>query len=122
MLGGTLGVAARMWVSSALSAVFGLAFPVGTLVVNVMGCFIIGLFTGLTGTGGAWHLSLRMQQAVTVGILGGYTTFSSFSLQTINLMSDRHYWYASINVLLSVVLCLVSCWIGLKMAAAINSR
>jgi CrcB protein len=122
MLGGTFGVAARMWLSSAFVRVFGLAFPVGTVVVNVLGCFIIGLFTGLTGTGGAWHLSVRMQQAVVIGVLGGFTTFSAFSLQTVNLLSSGHFLHAALNVVLSVALCLLACWLGLFLAGVINAR
>jgi CrcB protein len=116
MLGGTFGVAARMWMSSALSALFGEGFPIGTLTVNVLGCFIIGLFSGMTGPAGSWVLSLKTREAVTVGILGGFTTFSSFSIQTINLLSGRQYAYAMLNVFLSVALCLVACWLGLKLA------
>jgi fluoride exporter len=122
MLGGTFGVAARMGMSSILDAVFGLAFPIGTLAVNVLGCFVIGLFTGLTGTGGAWHVPLRVQQAVDIGVLGGYTTFSSFSLQTLNLIGEGHFWYASLNVLLSVALCLAACWTGQLLAGVVNAR
>jgi fluoride exporter len=122
MLGGTFGVAGRMWMSSALAARFGESFPVGTLTVNVLGCFIIGLFTGLTGPDGVWLVSPKVRQAVTVGVLGGYTTFSSFSLQTISLLSDRQYWYGSLNVLLSVLLCLLACWFGLKLALVFNLR
>lgn len=122
MLGGTFGVAARMWMSSVLAAKFGETFPVGTLAVNVLGCFVIGLFTGLTGPDGVWLVSPKVRQAVTVGVLGGYTTFSSFSLQTINLLTDRQYWYASLNVLLSVLFCLLACWFGLKLALVFNLR
>ncbi len=122
MLGGMFGVAARMWMSSALGATFGLAFPIGTLVVNVLGCFVIGLFTGLTGHGGVWHVSPNMQQAVTIGVLGGYTTFSSFSLQTIDLLSGGHFLQATLNVVLSVVLCLLACWFGLILAGFVNAR
>jgi fluoride exporter len=122
MLGGTFGVAARMGMSSALGAIFGLAFPIGTLVVNVLGCFIIGLFTGLTGHGGAWQVSPHLQQAVTIGVLGGFTTFSAFSLQTINLMSAGQFLYATLNVVLSVVLCLLACWLGLLLAGCVNAR
>ncbi|MCE9520599.1 MAG: fluoride efflux transporter CrcB [Verrucomicrobia bacterium] len=122
MLGGTVGVAARMWMSSALGAIFGLAFPIGTLVVNVLGCFLIGVFTGLTGHGGVWQVTPHMQQAITIGALGGYTTFSSFSLQTINLLSTGHFLYATLNVVLSVILCLLACWLGLILAGFANAR
>jgi CrcB protein len=122
MLGGMVGVAARMGMSSALSAIFGLAFPIGTLVVNVLGCFLIGLFTGLTGNGGVWQVTPHIQQMVTIGVLGGYTTFSSFSLQTINLLSTGHFLYATLNVVLSVVLCLLACWLGLLLAGFVNAR
>lgn len=122
MLGGMFGVAARMWMSSAFAEIFGLAFPIGTLVVNVLGSLLIGLFAGLTGSGGAWEVSPLMQQAVTIGVLGGYTTFSSFSLQTIHLLGTGHYLYATLNVVLSVVLCLLACWLGLILAGFVNAR
>ena len=120
--GGGFGVAARMWMSSALATRYGETFPVGTLAVNVVGCFIIGLFTGLTGPDGVWLPSPRLRQAVTVGVLGGYTTFSSFGLQTINLLHDGQFGSASLNVLLSVLLCLLACWLGLKLALVFSLR
>lgn len=119
---GTIGVAARMAMSRAVASWIGDEFPFGTVMVNVLGCFIIGLFAGLCGPQGVWHLSQRTQQAVTIGVLGGFTTFSSFSLQTILLMEDRQFFAAAMNVIASVVLCLFACWMGLMIARAIAAR
>src|SRR5579862_4902408 len=88
MFGGALGTGARMWLSSFLASRYGETFPVGTLVVNVIGCFIIGIFAEMTGPEGPVLASPVMRQFVMIGILGGFTTFSSFSLQTLNLLND----------------------------------
>lgn len=122
MLGGSAGVAARMWMTSVMGPNSGSAFPIGTLAVNVLGCFIIGLFTGLTAQGGVWQVSPQMQQVITVGVLGGYTTFSSFSIRTIELLGAGHIFLAALNIVLSVVLCLLTCWLGLLAAGHINVR
>src|SRR5205085_4974403 len=88
MLGGAFGTGLRLWLSGALAVRYGEAFPVGTLVVNVVGSFIIGLFAALTGPEGLLLTSPLTRQVVMIGVLGGFTTFSSFSFQTMSLLGD----------------------------------
>lgn len=116
MAGGALGVAARLFLSNWFAVQVGETFPWGTIVVNISGCFVIGLFTGLTGPDGAFLASPLTRQVVTIGVLGGFTTFSSFSLQTISLLSDGEWLYALANVALSLVLCLLGTWGGLALS------
>jgi CrcB protein len=111
-LGGALGSVARFWLSGVVANRFGETFPWGTLIVNVSGSFVIGLFAGSTGPEGRWLVSPAFRQFFMIGICGGYTTFSSFSLQTLSLIRDREYFHAGGNVLLSVALCLVGVWLG----------
>jgi CrcB protein len=122
MLGGAAGTGLRMWISGAMAAKYGETFPVGTLVVNVSGCFVIGCFAALTGPEGVFLTSPLARQIVMIGVLGGFTTFSSFSLQTLNLLSDGEWMRAGLNVILSVVLCLIAVWLGHVVAAALNQR
>ncbi len=122
MLGGALGTAARMWLSGFLGRQYGETFPIGTLVVNVTGCFVIGFFSRLAGPEGPMLVSPTFRQFVTIGILGGYTTFSSFSLQTLNLLHDGDWLRGSLNILLSVGLCMLAVWLGNIGAAALHQR
>ena len=85
MLGSAVGGGARYWSSGFSARHFGETFPWGTIIVNVAGSFIIGFFATLTGPDGRVMASTETRQFVMVGICGGYTTFSSFSLQTLNL-------------------------------------
>ncbi|MGH6829486.1 MAG: fluoride efflux transporter CrcB [Rhizomicrobium sp.] len=119
-VGGALGTAARYFLSGAVAHAFGETFPWGTLLINVTGSFAIGFFATLTGPDGRLLVSGTVRQFVMVGVCGGYTTFSSFSLQTLNLMNDREWFYAGANVLGSVFLCLVFVWLGALSAAALN--
>ena len=75
--------------------------------MNITGCFVIGFIATISATEGRFFLSSLTRQFIMIGILGGYTTFSSFSLQTLTLAQDGQWWGATANVLLSVVLCLV---------------
>jgi fluoride exporter len=119
-VGSALGGAARYWCSGFAANHFGETFPMGTLLVNVIGSFIIGFFATLTGPDGRLLVGTEMRQFVMVGICGGYTTFSSFSLQTLNLIRDGEMKLASANIALSVVLCLVAVWLGYAAAASLN--
>ncbi len=112
MTGGAIGTGLRMALSQWISDRIAHAFPLGTLVVNVTGCFVIGLFGGLTGPDGLLLVSPLLRQAVMIGVLGGYTTFSSFSLQTLTLLNEGEWLYAGMNVLLSVLLCMIAVWLG----------
>jgi CrcB protein len=121
-IGGALGSVSRYWINGVVSQRFE-TFPAGTLVINVIGSFIIGVFGALTIPEGKMSSDGRLfaTQFVMIGICGGFTTFSSFSLQTLNLLRDREWLYAGGNVLLSVALCLVATWLGYLLGLAINS-
>jgi CrcB protein len=110
----------RYFLSGLIANAIGQTFPWGTLVINVTGSFIIGFFGTLTGPDGRFLVSGATRQFVMVGMCGGYTTFSSFSLQTLNLMNDGEWLQASGNVLASVILCLLFVWLGATLAAALN--
>jgi CrcB protein len=119
--GGALGSVARFWFSGLVARQFGETFPWGTLLVNATGSFVIGIFAALAAPEGRSWASPDMRQFFMVGFCGGYTTFSSFSLQTLNLLRDREWLYAGGNVMLSVALCLVAVWLGYVLGAALNS-
>src|SRR5215472_8449094 len=87
-LGGALGTDGRYLLSGYVANLVGETFPFGTLVINVTGSFVIGFFGALTGPDGRYFVGSTARQFVMTGICGGYTTFSSFSLQTLNLMHD----------------------------------
>ena len=118
--GSALGGVARYWCSGVVAAAFGETFPWGTILVNVSGSFVIGFFGTLTAPDGRLFVSSDMRQFVMAGLCGGYTTFSSFSVQTLNLLQDGEWLRAGGNVVLSVVLCLAAAWAGHVMAAGIN--
>lgn len=119
-LGSALGGVARYWCSGFVANRVGETFPWGTMIVNVAGSFVIGFFATLTASEGGLFVPTEARVFVMVGICGGYTTFSSFSLQTLNLVHDGEFLYAGLNVLLSVALCLVAVWIGHVGAAALT--
>lgn len=119
-LGSALGGAARLWASALLARWYGETFPWGTLAVNVLGSFVIGLFFTLTGPDGRLPVGLEGRLFVMTGICGGFTTFSAFSLQTLDLARDGEWARAGANIVLSVVLCLVAVWLGHLAAAALN--
>ncbi len=85
-IGSAIGGVARFWCSGVAARLFGETFPWGTIIVNVAGSFMIGFFATLTGPDGRIFAGSLTRQFVMIGILGGYTTFSSFSLQTLNLL------------------------------------
>ena len=120
-VGSALGGVARFWCSGVAARFMGETFPWGTIIVNVVGCFIIGFFATITGPDGRVFSDTLTRQFVMIGILGGYTTFSSFSIQTLNLVQDGEWWLAGANIALSVVACLVAVWLGFVLAASINS-
>ena len=120
-LGGALGSMARFGCSSLVANLFGATFPLGTLMINVLGSFVIGFFATLTGPDGRILVPGDFRQFVMVGICGGYTTFSSFSLQTMTLVQDGELFRAGLNVTASVVLCLAAVWLGYIVAASVNA-
>jgi CrcB protein len=122
-IGGALGSVSRYWLSGFVAARFGETFPWGTLVINVTGSFVIGIFAALAIPEGRMDSQSRLfaTQFLMIGVCGGYTTFSSFSLQTLNLLREREWLYAGGNVILSVVLCMIAVWLGYLLGATFNS-
>lgn len=116
-LGGAIGSIARFLIASAIDRVGSDPFPVGTVLVNISGCFIIGLFAAFTAPGTRYSVPIDVRQFFMVGICGGYTTFSSFSLQTLVLADIGDFVRAALNVALSVVLCLLAVWVGWRAGA-----
>lgn len=119
-LGGALGSVARFWLSGVVANLFGETFPWGTLLINVTGSFVIGFFFTLTGPDGRLFVSGNTRQFFMTGICGGYTTFSSFSLQTLNLAREGEWLRAGGNVAGSVACCLIAVWLGHLLAAGLN--
>ena len=111
-VGGALGSLARYWLAAAMTALTGPRFPWGTLFINVLGSFIIGLLAGLTLISGrvAMHPDVRI--FLMVGVCGGFTTFSAFSLQTLELLQGGDVWPAAGYIGGSVVVCLGAVWCG----------
>ncbi len=122
-LGGALGSVARYGLGGLVAQKFGETFPLGTLVVNVAGSFLIGFLGAVASSEGRLDPQSRIfaTQFFMTGVCGGFTTFSSFSLQTLNLLRDGEWLYAGGNVLLSVVLCLIAVWLGFMLGATLNS-
>lgn len=109
--GAGLGGVLRFWVSNGVYYMCGKEFPYGTLVVNVTGCFFMGLLFVLTleridGMGSSLRAFLL------IGLLGGYTTFSSFSIETINLFEGGNWVSAVMNIFLSTAVCIAAAWMG----------
>jgi CrcB protein len=117
-VGSALGGMARYWCSGFVARLFGEWFPWGTLIVNVSGSFVIGVFAALSAAEGPFLIPPEMRIFVMVGICGGYTTFSSFSLQTFALWREGEWFWAGANSVLSFVLCLLAVWLGYAAVAA----
>lgn len=125
-VGGALGSMARFWLAAFVAELLGPQFPYGpqmpwgTILINIVGSFVIGVYATLTGPGGRIVVSFDARAFVMVGICGGFTTFSAFSLQTLDLMRANHWGQAIANVVISVVICLLAVWAGHLLAAALN--
>jgi CrcB protein len=122
-LGGALGSVARFWINGLVIEQTNATFPWGTLVINVTGSFVIGVIGALAIPEGRMDSPSRQfaTQFLMIGVCGGYTTFSSFSLQTLNLLRDREWLYAGGNVLLSVILCMIAVWLGWLLGSMFGS-
>jgi fluoride exporter len=119
-LGGAIGSMWRYWWSGLVAQRFGEIFPFGTLIVNIVGSTIIGIFVGLLMRVSNSLLAATLQQFLVVGICGGLTTFSSFGLQTYNLIVDGRWLSALSNIVFSTGLCLGGVALGWQLAQGIN--
>lgn len=120
-IGSALGGTSRYAISRAVALRYGETFPWGTLVVNISGSFIIGLLSALIGPDSRLVVSPNTRNFLMVGICGGYTTFSSFSLQTLELIRNRDFGEAGGNILLSVAACIAAVSIGFIVGSALNA-
>jgi CrcB protein len=116
-LGGAIGSVARLWLSVHVALLTGLGFPWGTILVNIIGSLVIGFVATFTGPSGRVVVPVHAQAFVMVGLCGGFTTFSAFSLQTLELARDGRLMHAGANILVSVVLCLAAVALGHWLAA-----
>lgn len=119
-LGSAIGGMGRYWCSGFVARRFGEVFPWGTITVNVVGSLAIGFLATLLSVDGRLLVAPDMRVFLMMGVCGGYTTFSSFSLQTLNLIRDGEWYWAAANIVLSVVLCMIAVWLGHVGAAALN--
>jgi len=119
-LGSIVGAVARFLVSVLFVSQFGDGFPWGTLFVNVTGSFVIGFYAALTGPDGRLFVSARQRLFVMVGICGGYTTFSAFSLETLRLVQSGKVQTAFVYLLVSAITWITSVWIGHALASRLN--
>jgi len=109
--GGALGALGRFWMAGGVYRLLGRELPWGTLMVNTLGSFLMGLLFVLfmeRSTAGA-----ELRAGVLVGFLGAFTTFSTFSMETLALIESGYPGRALLNVMLSVLVCLAACWAGL---------
>lgn len=111
-LGGFLGTVSRYWIGTVMLEKWGHPFPLGTLIVNVIGCFLIGIIAGLKTSEAQLLFNLPSREFLIIGFLGGFTTFSAFSFQTLRLLQQSEWLHAGGNILGSVFLCLLAVWIG----------
>lgn len=113
-IGGAVGSVLRFWISTWVHTLTGRGFPYGTLVVNVLGCLAIGflfvLFLERFADNALWRAGML------IGVLGGFTTYSAFSIETFNLLEQGEALKALANVVLNVTLCIGATWLGAMLA------
>ncbi len=111
-VGGAIGSVARFWLTSAMAALTGPRFPWGTLLINVLGSFVIGLVAGITLTPARVGMHPDIRIFLMTGVCGGFTTFSAFSLQTLELLQGGEIVPAFGYAVGSVLLCVLATWSG----------
>ncbi len=121
-IGSALGGMARYWLTIAAASLTGPDFPWGTLLINVSGSFVIGLFAALTGVDGRFTASVEARAFVMAGLCGGFTTFSAFSLQTFALARDGRWLAAAAYAGVSVLICIFAVLLGYMIAGALSAR
>lgn len=119
-LGGALGSVGRFLLGPLVQRAFGASFPVGTLVINIFGSLLLGFIAGLAITDGL--VSANARAFLAVGLCGGFTTFSAFSLETLSLAEGGQRGTALLYVVASVLLSVTATWIGMVVARVATSR
>ena len=109
--GGATGALMRYWLSNGIYALLGRGFPYGTLTVNVVGSLFMGFIYVFMIE--RMDVSVEWRAGLMIGLLGAFTTFSTFSIETLNLLESGEQLKASMNILLSVTLCILGCWLGM---------
>ena len=109
--GGAIGALLRFWMSNGVYLLLGRGFPYGTLAVNTLGSFIMGLLYVFMLE--RMEISPEWRAALMIGLLGAFTTFSTFSIETMNLVEAGEISKAGLNMFLSVALCVTGCWFGM---------
>jgi len=109
--GGATGALMRYWMSSGIYVLLGRGFPYGTLTVNVVGSLLMGFAYVFMIE--RMDVSVEWRAALMIGLLGAFTTFSTFSIETLNLLESGEQMKAGLNIILSVTLCILGCWIGM---------
>jgi CrcB protein len=109
--GGATGALMRYWMSNGVYAILGRGFPYGTLTVNVVGSLLMGFCYVFMIE--RMDVSVEWRAALMIGLLGAFTTFSTFSIETLNLLESGEQLKAALNILFSVTLCIIGCWLGI---------
>ena len=112
--GGFIGAVLRYVISGLSVKYLGASFPYGTLIVNIIGAFLIGFI--MEASLNLWPISLEFRMFLTVGILGGFTTFSTFSYETVSFIGNGSYLLASLNVIFNIFLCIMGTLLGRYLA------
>ena len=116
-IGGAAGSLCRYGMSNGIYLLLGRSFPYGTLAVNILGSFVMGIVYILMIERAS--ISEELRAGITIGLLGAFTTFSTFSIETINLIESGEILKAGLNILFSVTLCIVGCWLGMNLSRQI---